>query len=769
VAEVSAPAANGAAISADVAPTPAVPASVEVAPSVASDTVAATLQENGATAEHPNHMAALSLTPGVVEPVMPDLLPPAVEAVDAPAAEPVSTESSADGEAESLPAADYWSNEFWSTFGRVTAPSAPPGDAGVGDKSSAPSPLAPLAPLNGAETIVASATEATPAAAEPLPAPPARAMPERPAALDATAPPLAGVAPAWEGVDEAADQLRWRAEMLMDEMLVGAVDASAGERERTTYSAFDLPAHELAAYRATAEAVADVRPTWHTNGAGGPQAESPFVPQESSGRGEAAPGTSPAPVAGAAAGGGSGYASVNGQPAPKMAPVAASGAAPASIDGSADTLSPRYTSGSAEVWPPAAMPSLPPAVPSADPFAAAAPSAESTAAAPRRPSAPRMPTRLVAPTGDATLEAGQPAVSMTAAATAQPAVAPLPTRTPDAASSSTRATQPRTAATEQSPPSQRVTPVEQRYPRAPRPIDGATAGDASTQPGLHSENAHLEAGAPFDPAGYEPGLGPIRRSTAVVNGQSITGAMSVAMANRNTKFATLLPRNSPWDVHELEREFIALSDEMARVLPSGHESSRRARHLLEKAQTIFATDPLRTAEVDYYMAQVRSILQRSRQTMQWAGLYRQKVVLYLGAWATLSFVIVAASFYYGPALAAWLGGIVGWAQDGFLDRHVVALLFTAFAGALGGAIGGIATINRFHRRQLGFMDRKYSLRGLILPPMGLLVGALLYTGAGLVAWMVGGSVAASAWAVLGLATVAFVIGFAQEMVYGTRE
>ncbi|MGL4649821.1 MAG: hypothetical protein ACRC1H_10465, partial [Caldilineaceae bacterium] len=290
-------------------------------------------------------------------------------------------------------------------------------------------------------------------------------------------------------------------------------------------------------------------------------------------------------------------------------------------------------------------------------------------------------------------------------------------------------------------PSQRVTPAEQRYQRAPRPIDGngdssgAPTPENTSQPGSHREDAHLEPGAPFDPTGYEAGLGPIRRSSAVVNGQSITGAMSVGMPNRNTKYATLLPRSTPWDAHELEREFSALADEMARVLPSGHESSRRARHLLEKAQTIFATDPARTAEVDYYLAQVRSILQRSRQTMQWADLYRQRTVLYLGAWATLSFVVVATAFYYGPLLATWLGGVLGWAPEGLLDRHAVGLLFAAGAGALGGALGGIFTVNRFHRRQLGFMDRKFGLRGLILPPMGLLAGGLLYGLGALVAWV----------------------------------
>jgi hypothetical protein len=313
-------------------------------------------------------------------------------------------------------------------------------------------------------------------------------------------------------------------------------------------------------------------------------------------------------------------------------------------------------------------------------------------------------------------------------------------------------------------------PVEQRYPRAVRPLDGSQAGSPAAQPGAagrHSDSAHLPPGQPFDPAGYEGGLGPIRRNSAVVNGQSITGAMSVGL--RNSNYATLLPRNAPWDVHELEREFAALSSEMARVLPAGHESSRRARHLLEKAQTIFAADPQRTAEVDYYVAQVRSILQRSRQTMVWSDLYRRRVVLYLGAWATLSFVLVALAFYSAPNVATWIESLFGWSADGFMVRHAAPWLFAAGAGALGGALGGLITLNRFTRRQLGFMDRKYSLRGLILPPMGLLAGALLYAIVGALVLAFGGSIADAPWVVLGVGAVAFALGFLQEMVYGTRE
>jgi hypothetical protein len=310
-------------------------------------------------------------------------------------------------------------------------------------------------------------------------------------------------------------------------------------------------------------------------------------------------------------------------------------------------------------------------------------------------------------------------------------------------------------------PARKVTPVEQRYPRTTsrrvEPLQPPSTG-------RHADDLDADEG-------YVQGLGPIRRNPAVIRHDPVAGAMAVgSLAGRHaSKYAQLLPRSTPWDEHEMQREIAALADEMARVLPAGHESSRRARHLLEKAQTIFTSDPLRSAEVDYYLSQVRAIVQRSRQTVQWSGLYRKRLVLYHTAWLLFAGLVVATGLLYGAQLAGVLGILFGWVEGGFLARAFVPGLVSVLGGAFGGALGGLLNLQRYLRRDLGYIDRKYSLRGLMLPVIGLMVGFVLFGVVAAAMALVGWSGVWPIWLELAPALLAFGLGLLQESIYGTRE
>ncbi len=243
----------------------------------------------------------------------------------------------------------------------------------------------------------------------------------------------------------------------------------------------------------------------------------------------------------------------------------------------------------------------------------------------------------------------------------------------------------------------------------------------------------------------------------------------MSVGARNSRYAALLPRSTPWDQHEMEREFAMLAEEMARVLPSSHESARRAHHLLDKAQAIFASDPQRSAEVDYYLTQVRAIVDRSRQTLQWANLYHKRLVRYLLAWVVLATVVIGAAFVFGEPMGARIAGAMGWSATGWAAASAVPGLLAVFAGALGGAVGGLVNLRRYLAHGVGFIDRKYSLRGLILPVMGMLSGALLFGLLSAIFWLFGVPLNSSRLLELIPALLAFALGFAQESIYGTRE
>ena len=91
-----------------------------------------------------------------------------------------------------------------------------------------------------------------------------------------------------------------------------------------------------------------------------------------------------------------------------------------------------------------------------------------------------------------------------------------------------------------------------------------------------------------------------------------------------------------------------------------------------------------------------------------------------------------------------------------------------FAGSLGGALGALYTMRTHARVEQGFFDRKYGLRGLILPIIGLLVGMVGYVIFGLLFALLGINPAQQMAAGVVTALAAFGFGFSQESIYGTR-
>lgn len=316
------------------------------------------------------------------------------------------------------------------------------------------------------------------------------------------------------------------------------------------------------------------------------------------------------------------------------------------------------------------------------------------------------------------------------------------------------------------PPVQPVTPPATAPRVAPEPVDEQTQWatgpdkweyqDFSANPGEEEEPPFL--------SGYPA---PERRPDGVRHDPAqFVSAMSVVGGGK--KRSTLLPRMSTLDVDTLHREISDLHGEIAALLPVGNETSERARHLLDKAYSILQSDPMRSAEVEYYMQQVRTIVQRLHQARQWSDLYRQRLHVYLWGWLGLSAVMVVARFIFQGDMEGALMWLFGLDGNSLLVAHWATFVGTMFAGALGGAIGALYTMQAHARGEYSFFDRKYGLRGLILPFMGLIVGGLGYLIFGLVFALAGIDPSQSITAAIVPTVAAFAFGFSQESIYGTR-
>lgn len=319
-------------------------------------------------------------------------------------------------------------------------------------------------------------------------------------------------------------------------------------------------------------------------------------------------------------------------------------------------------------------------------------------------------------------------------------------------------------------------------PTAAQPWMAAESHTSSINPvpgvSEFTQNSQAQNGYGATNGSHGPELGPVRRTVAQVTNamampvpgvSAMTGGASVQGGpNRNGKWSNLLPRVSNTDLQTLQQEITTLHSEINAILPASHESNLRAQHLLEKAQAILENDPMRSAEVEYYLQQVRTIFQRVQQTIHWSNLYRNRLVIYLASWSLLAAIAILARYMYQSPMENLMIGLGDWATDSFAAQNFAAWLTTLFAGALGGAMGTLINLRLRSQLEHGFFDRKYGLRGLLLPVMGALFGFALYLIVGLIFYLLEFNPAAHVALSTLPALIAFAFGISQESIYGTR-
>lgn len=257
-----------------------------------------------------------------------------------------------------------------------------------------------------------------------------------------------------------------------------------------------------------------------------------------------------------------------------------------------------------------------------------------------------------------------------------------------------------------------------------------------------------------------PSLGP------VVN-PNMPFADSMSVGQQARRHSNLLPRQSTLDLQALKQEMSMLQERINTALPLGRDTAERARHLLEKGQSILELDADRSAEVSYYMQQVHSILQRAEQRIQWSNLYRNRLQYYLLAWFLFALLIVVSTILYTNQMQIFVATRYNLPTGHLILGHFVPFLTTLAAGALGGAVGALVNMWRYSKTEYGFFDRKYGMLGLILPIISIIVGVLLYIFFALLGLFFGFDLALNFVAGLIPAVFAFLFGCVQERIYGT--
>ncbi len=99
--------------------------------------------------------------------------------------------------------------------------------------------------------------------------------------------------------------------------------------------------------------------------------------------------------------------------------------------------------------------------------------------------------------------------------------------------------------------------------------------------------------------------------------------------------------------------------------------------------------------------------------------------MYLWAWLLLAGMIVVAVILYAGAAVEFVTQLVDTPEWELVFLQAPVVLAGAFAGALGASLSALLNMQRRSRREHGYFDRKYGLRGLLLPLLGMFFGLLL--------------------------------------------
>lgn len=211
----------------------------------------------------------------------------------------------------------------------------------------------------------------------------------------------------------------------------------------------------------------------------------------------------------------------------------------------------------------------------------------------------------------------------------------------------------------------------------------------------------------------------------------------------------------------LADEIDALQQRTLETVSDNGPLSDECQDLLSRARAALQSPVADTAQVEDLLAKVRTVLSRAELSMAGARRYGPRLAAYGGAWLlALLFVLV-----FDRELAAWVGGAVGRTGLTTLSKLVPFWMCMVWAGIGATAASLYGLYRHVVRRDF---DREYSIGYLVQPPLGVVVGALVYLVTAAVFFVIGEAhtlAAADITATNPLALVSALAGFSQRHAY----
>jgi hypothetical protein len=172
----------------------------------------------------------------------------------------------------------------------------------------------------------------------------------------------------------------------------------------------------------------------------------------------------------------------------------------------------------------------------------------------------------------------------------------------------------------------------------------------------------------------------------------------------------------------LHQQIDDLYKQVATEFSSPPEKAERALALLREARQILLETPEDYVAAEYRTMQVRTMLDRARESRKQSGHYGPRILAYEAVWL----VFLLAGLIFAAPLAGWLTRIaqVGVANEAAL-LNIYPIVNTMIWGGIGGVVGALYSL-WWHISEQQDFDRHYLTWYLVQPLLGLVLGGIVF-------------------------------------------
>jgi hypothetical protein len=169
----------------------------------------------------------------------------------------------------------------------------------------------------------------------------------------------------------------------------------------------------------------------------------------------------------------------------------------------------------------------------------------------------------------------------------------------------------------------------------------------------------------------------------------------------------------------LHQQIDDLYKQVATEFSSPPEKAERALTMLREARELLLDSPEEYVSAEFRTMQVRTILERMRESRAQSQGYGPRILAYEGGWLLL---LLLGLIFAGPLtqLITRGGEVTGPAL-----LNVYPIINTMLWGGIGGIVGALYTL-WWHISQEQDFDRNYLMWYLVQPLMGLVLGGIIF-------------------------------------------